>query len=96
MRGIDNVRNIFGIAKKEFKECSKIIDNDIIKNVLKYAYSGTSLLGRPLEERSLWVYLMRYRRYSMFPKNTSGFILDSAYVELLYEHVEILMRPLRI
>ena len=86
MRGIDNVRNIFGIKKKEFKECSKIIDNDIIKVVLDNAYSGTSLLGRPLEERSLWVYLMRYRRYSMFPKNASGFILDSAYVEFLYEH----------
>lgn len=86
MRGIENVWNIFGLKKKDYNECSKVIDNDIIKAVLENAYSGTPLSGSPLQERSLWLYLMRYRRYSMFPKNVSGFILDSAYVEFLYEH----------
>lgn len=86
MRGIENVWNIFGLKKKEYNECSKVIDNDIIKAVLENVNSGTPLSGKSLQERSLWLYLMRYRRYSMFPKNASGFILDSAYVEFLYEN----------
>lgn len=87
IRGIDNVWNIFGLKnKKDYNKCSKVVDNEIIKAMLDYAYSGTPLSGKPLDERSIWLYLMRYRRYSMFPTTTSAFILDAAYIVYMYEN----------
>lgn len=82
-RGIDNIWQIFKLTKKDY--CAKVIDDNIIKVAIDNAYSGKTLSGRPLNEQTLWLYLMRYRRYSMFPKNAASFILDAAFVEFLYE-----------
>lgn len=72
LQGVDNIWHILDLDEKEKKDCSEIITKDIISEVIRQLFAHK----RPEGEQSLWIYLMRYERHSMYPKNLAGYFYD--------------------
>ena len=70
-KGALNLRQICGF-KIDSSNCSGIISDDIIKEVVNGFYED----ARPLGEQSIWSYLLRYERHSFYPHNTVGCFMD--------------------
>ena len=76
MRGIDNLWKVFGLNEEDKVNCRKIIKDDIISEVFRQLYSNE----RPTGDQSLWTYLLRYERHSLYPRNMKGFFCDFIHV----------------
>jgi len=76
MRGIDNLWEVFGLNEKDKVECRNIIKDDIISEVFRQLYA----YERPTGEQSLWTYLLRYERHSVYPRDMKGFFCDFIHV----------------
>ena len=70
-RGIDNLWAIFDLSETDRKICESIITDDIVFEVFDELFS----YKRPTGEQSIWTYLLRYERYSFYPKNTKGYFV---------------------
>ena len=74
--GIGNLWTIFDLPQKDRDECCKIITKDIVLEVFRQLYA----YERPSGEQSLWTYLLRYERHSLYPKDMKGFFCDFIHV----------------
>lgn len=76
MHGIDNLWKIFGLDEDDKVKSQRIIKGDVIAEVFRelYAYE------RPSGKQSLWIYLLRYERHSLYPRDMKGFFCDFIHV----------------
>lgn len=76
LHGIDNLWKIFGLDEEDKVKSQRIIEGDVIAEVFRelYAYE------RPSGEQSLWTYLLRYERHSLYPRDMVGFFCDFIHV----------------
>ncbi len=76
LRGIDNLWKVFGLNEKDKAVCRTIIKDDIISEAFRQLYANE----RPTGEQSLWTYLLRYERHSLYPRDMKGFFCDFIHV----------------
>lgn len=76
MRGIDNLWGIFNLTEENKKYCQRHIEGDVISEVFRELFANE----RPVGEHSLWTYLLRYERHSLYPRNLKGFFCDFIHV----------------
>lgn len=76
MHGVDNLWEIFGLDEDDKVKSQRIIEGDVVVEVFRelYAYE------RPSGEKSLWTYLLRYERHSLYPRDMKGFFCDFIHV----------------
>lgn len=78
---MQGARNVFNIFKLEgLESCKSIIDDISVEEMLSDVYDNL----RPIGEKPIWTYLMRYERHSYYPKDTLGFYMDIVHVVCNY------------
>lgn len=73
LRGIDNIWTIFNLSGDDRNKCKSIITDEIVKEVFNELFANK----RPEGDLSIWVYLLRYERHSLYPKESQlGYFCD--------------------
>lgn len=76
-KGVDNVWKIFGLTAEDKSKCEEIISGDIIEEVFQELF----YYRRPTGSLPIWVYLLRYERHSIYPKEAiKGYFCDLIHV----------------
>lgn len=77
-RGIKNVEELFEI-QLNFKK-KGFADDKVIKEVVDETINNARPVGKPLDNSSIWVYLLRYERHHNYPNDMRGFFIDAVHV----------------
>lgn len=75
-RGVNNLWTLFELTQEDLNKCKKIIPNEAIEEAFRGFYANE----RPTGELSIWTYLLRYERHSLYPKDMRGFFCDYIHV----------------
>lgn len=76
IQGIDNMWDIFGLPIKDKTICEEEIGISSLKEAFRLFQTGE----HPSGDQSLWTYLLRYERHSLYPNNVSGYFCDLIHV----------------
>ena len=76
MLGVKNIWAIFDLPQEDIAKCKDVISDDIINEAFRQFYSNETASG----DLSIWNYLLRYERHSLYPKDNRGFYCDLIHV----------------
>lgn len=76
LRGINNLWTVFGLNQDDLVKCEKLISKVSIEESFRELFANE----RPSGNLPIWVYLLRYERHSIYPKDMRGFFCDFIHV----------------
>lgn len=75
-RGVNNLWTLFELTQEDLNKCKEIIPKEAIEETFRGFYANE----RPYGKLSIWTYLLRYERHSLYPKDMRGFFCDYIHV----------------
>ena len=76
MKGVRNLWRIFDLPQDDIGKCEAVIDKGVIDEVFRGFCQGR----RPAGGQSVWTYLLRYERHSLYPRGMKGIFCDMIHV----------------
>lgn len=75
-KGIKNIWKLTNCTPKEYKQCKKIISDELLYNVIDMFFDNK----QPCGDISIWEYLLMYERHEYYPHTSVGYFMDAFHV----------------